>query len=116
MDYLRIFGKNVKKYRELHQLSQEEFAYLLAINFSNISRIESGKQFVTADILQAISNILGVTASKLFESDVEELPQNNTYSEKLANYISALSEEDAQYIFESSKLYMKYKIRKKAPN
>ena len=119
MDNQRIFGKNVKKYRELHELSQEEFAHRLSINFSNISRIESGKQFVTADILDAISNILGVTASELFKADEEDLPKtprSNTYIEKLVNYISALSEEDAQYIFESSKLYMKYKIRKKSSN
>ncbi len=113
MEFLRIFGRNIKKYRELHELSQEEFAYRLSINFSNISRIESGKQFVTAELLEAISKILGITANKLFEQDddVKIEKTGNTYKEKLINYVSVLSEEDAKYIFESSKLYMKYKIK-----
>lgn len=114
MNYVRLFGRNVKKYRELHELSQEEFAYRLSINFSNISRIESGKQFVKADVLENITEVLGITANKLFEPDDEEpVKPANTYKEKLINYISALSEEDSQYIFESSKLYIKYKIKNK---
>ncbi len=119
MEFLRIFGRNIKKYRELHELSQEEFAHRLSINFSNISRIESGKQFVSADILDAISKILGITANKLFEQEDNNTIKennNNSYKEKLINYISVLSEEDAQYIFESSKLYMKYKIKRNNKN
>lgn len=119
MEFLRTFGNNVKKYRKMKRLSQEELAYRLSINFSNISRIESGKQFVTAEVLQSISNILGITANKLFEteekSNASKKTANNTtnsYKEKLINYISVLSEEDAKYIFESAKLYTKYKIKR----
>lgn len=103
MELLSIFGSNVKKYRELHELSQEEFAHRLEINFSNISRIESGKQFVTAEILQSISNILSVSVNKLFETEEakEEQKEENSYKEKLINYIVSLTEEDAQYIYEA---------------
>ena len=113
MNILEIFGLNIKKYRMLHELSQEEFAFRLSLNTSNINRIENGKQFVTVETLQDIVNILDIPPSKLFETGHNNIKQNKrrTYKDKLINYAATQTEEDSKFFFEYLKLYAKHKIK-----
>lgn len=115
MEFLSVLGKNIKKYRVLHNLSQEELAYMLSINMSNISRIELGKQFASAETLQAIINIFQIEPYQLFEEEnIQPKKKKRTlYRDKLISYLSVQSEQESKYFFEAFKLYMKYKCKSK---
>ena len=69
MKLLKNLGKNIKNYRLKYNLSQEELAYRLSINLSNISRIENGQQFLSAQLLQLIADVFDIPVSKLFEEE-----------------------------------------------
>ena len=61
------FGKKVKYYRELRGFTQEELAEQLDLNSRSLSFLECGTNFVTANTLEKICNILKVTPKQLFD-------------------------------------------------
>jgi transcriptional regulator with XRE-family HTH domain len=72
MDIKAIFGANLKHYRKLRQLSQEELAEKLDITPKHLSTLETGATFVSAKLLEKITKILIVSASALFYTTEEK--------------------------------------------
>ncbi len=66
MDVKRIFGANLKHYRKLNKISQEELSEKLEITPGHLSRIENGKSFVTAELLDALCVIFNITPATFF--------------------------------------------------
>jgi transcriptional regulator with XRE-family HTH domain len=64
---LRI-GRNVRKLRVLHKLSQERLAEKAGSTSKHVGRVELGKVNVTIDVLAAISAALSVDIGELFDA------------------------------------------------
>lgn len=70
-------GKRIKHFRELQGLTQEQLAEKLDINCRSLSFIECGTNFVTAETLEKICDILKVTPKQLFDFEYyTENPEN----------------------------------------
>ena len=63
------FGKNLKHYRELKNLTQEQLAEKIEMNVRSLSFIECGTNFVTAKTLEKICKILEISPKQLFDFD-----------------------------------------------
>lgn len=64
--YLQEFGKAVKKYRLLADMSQEELAIKVGYTSrSSIAKIETGKADIPRAKIGILANALGVTAADL---------------------------------------------------
>ena len=70
MDIVKVFGSNVKKYRKLANLSQEELAYLTGLHRTYISAIECYRRSIALENVQHIADALQVETYLLFK----ELP------------------------------------------
>ncbi len=68
MNIKEIFGENLKKYRKILNLSQEELSEKLGISVNHLSNIEVGKKFISSELLERIYEIMHVTPSALFYS------------------------------------------------
>lgn len=67
MDYYKI-GQNIRKYRKLCGLSQEELAERVGISVTHMSHIETGNTKLSLPVLVDLSAVLGVgTDTLLFE-------------------------------------------------
>lgn len=66
MDIVKVFGKNVKKYRKLAKLSQEELAYRSGLHRTYISAIECNKRSISLENIQRIADSLEIETYKLF--------------------------------------------------
>jgi len=66
MEIRTLFGLNLKRYRKKECLSQEELSEKVAISVKHLSKIERGLTFVSADLLEKLSDNLGVSVSRLF--------------------------------------------------
>ena len=64
--YKRL-GLNIAYYRKLGGYSQIEFAELLNISRTHMSRIETAECAPSMDLIFGICDIMGITAEKLFE-------------------------------------------------
>lgn len=59
------FGKRLREARESKGLTQKEFAELLGISASTLSKYENSMQSPSAEMLGKMSVILGITMNKL---------------------------------------------------
>lgn len=66
MDIIRIFAKNVRKYREELELSQEAFAKKCGLHRTYISAVECRRRSISLENIQKIADALGVPPYKLF--------------------------------------------------
>jgi transcriptional regulator with XRE-family HTH domain len=66
LSLLHIFATNLRKYRTLRGLSQEEFANMAGLHRTYISAIEREKRSIALDNVEKIASALGVEAYVLF--------------------------------------------------
>ncbi len=59
-------GANIKQLRKQRNLTQEQFAEYIHIDPKNVSKIENGKNYPTAETLSAIAQVLQVDFYELF--------------------------------------------------
>lgn len=66
MDVKKIFGNNLHVYRRKMGFSQEKLSEVLDISTKHLSDLETGKSFVSAELLENISQVLHISPSALF--------------------------------------------------
>ena len=59
MEYKKL-GANVRKYRKIAGLTQEELAEIIGCSNSHIGQIENGRGVPSLDMMVKIANALGV--------------------------------------------------------
>ena len=72
MDIVKVFGKNLKKYRLALGLSQEKIAEKCGLHRTYISTVERFQRNISIENVQRIADALGVEAYKLFIDDKGE--------------------------------------------
>ena len=61
-----IFGENLKHFRKLNKITQEELSEKLKITPTHLSRIENGKSFVTAELLDSLCLVFDISPATFF--------------------------------------------------
>lgn len=69
MDVVKVFGDNLRKYRNKLGLSQEAFAEKCGLHRTYISAIECYRRSIALENIQRIANALGIETYKLFLED-----------------------------------------------
>lgn len=72
MDIVKVFGSNLRKYRILLGLSQEQFAEKCGLHRTYISSVERFQRNISIENIQRIADALGIEAYKLLIEDNEE--------------------------------------------
>ena len=73
MDIVKVFGTNVKRYRQALDISQEAFAEKCGLHRTYISAIECYRRSISLENIQRIADALEIETYKLFleEEDKE---------------------------------------------
>jgi transcriptional regulator with XRE-family HTH domain len=66
MDIIKVFGTNLRKYRNELGVSQEKFAEMCGLHRTYISDIERFQRSIALDNVQKIADALGIDTYKLF--------------------------------------------------
>ena len=69
MDIVKVFGDNLRKYRNQNGLSQEAFAEKCGLHRTYISAIECYRRSIALENVQRIADALGIETYKLFLED-----------------------------------------------
>lgn len=72
MDIIRVFGSNVKRYRQMIGLSQEAFAEKCGMHRTYISAIECFRRSISLENIQRIAEALDIEVYQLFLENKEE--------------------------------------------
>lgn len=66
MDIVRVFGTNLRKYRNEMNISQEKLAELCGLHRTYISDIERFRRSIALENIQRIADALNIETYKLF--------------------------------------------------
>lgn len=66
MDIVKVFGTNLKKYRNQNGLSQEKFAEKCGLHRTYISDIECFRRSISLENIQRIADALEIETHLLF--------------------------------------------------
>ncbi|MCQ2604843.1 MAG: helix-turn-helix transcriptional regulator [Spirochaetia bacterium] len=66
MDIVKVFGTNLRKYRNELGVSQEKFAEMCGLHRTYISDVERFQRSIALDNVQKIADALGIETYKLF--------------------------------------------------
>ena len=77
MDIVKVFGANIRRYREAKGYSQEAFAELCGMHRTYISAVERQRRSISLENVQRIADALEVETYKLFLE--EELCQEEKH-------------------------------------
>ncbi|TPR38991.1 helix-turn-helix domain-containing protein [Apilactobacillus micheneri] len=65
------FYKQLKKYRKLKNISQDQLSSMIFVSRQTISKLENNKAYPDLNSLLSISNLFGVSLDELIKGDVE---------------------------------------------
>ena len=100
-------GARIKARRKELGLSQEALAELVNMDTPNLSNIERGKRFMTAETLERIAQALKTNERELFDFSEQE-PQKY-YRSDIQKYLDTSSEEDLKFFLDVMKSYFQHK-------
>ena len=80
MNSKEIFGINLRHFRKLNNLTQEELSERLDITPAHLSRIENGKSFVTAELLDSLCLIFNISPATFFYTTQEFSGDDSLFS------------------------------------
>jgi transcriptional regulator with XRE-family HTH domain len=69
MSRLVKLGQNIKRYRKMKNLSQNEFAEMINFSREHLACIETGKEYISLRKLFLIADTLEISLQKLIDFD-----------------------------------------------
>lgn len=90
MNIKKQLGQKIKELRLKHSFTQETLSEKLDISPKSLSQIELGNNFVSAETLEKLCNVLDVNPKVLFDFEFSNINKEDT----LAQIIARLSKND----------------------
>ncbi len=92
--FLKQFGKNIKYYRQLRGLSQEQLSEMVDVSRNTIGLWETGKSFIDYPKLVKLCKALEIDPAQIFDV----IPENEASYQKQTLDISNLSKSQVDII------------------
>jgi transcriptional regulator with XRE-family HTH domain len=86
-----LVGHNIKFYRQLKGLTQENLAEMANVSSAYIGYLERGKKTPSLDVLVRVANVLKISPDKLLEPNHEE-------DYELKKFISLISDKGSDFL------------------
>ncbi|GGY94856.1 helix-turn-helix domain-containing protein [Streptomyces nitrosporeus] len=101
-DSLRTFGAVLKALRDEAHLTQEQFAPLVRYSAAYIAKIEQGKRFPPAKLLDRAEEVLGPTASRVLGAAAQSLTRKVGLASWFLQWAAVEEEAVSLYSYECS--------------
>ena len=96
-DVNKLFGAKIKEYRIKRNLTQWELWGLVEVDQKHISRIECGKSFPSAKVLEKLAEALKVEPKDLFE--FYHLQDDKNLKKDIVSMVNNLKSEDLSLVY-----------------
>ena len=100
-DILVKLGARIKELRKARNITQEKLVEIIGSDTNNLSRIENGKKFMSAEKLVKIAEALNVNIKELF--DFGHILSHDELKQEIISGINNLSTKQLQYIYKTLK-------------
>lgn len=98
--YRKSFGHNLKKFRQLAEMTQETLSEKLEITAQHLSYLETGSRSPSFEIISSAADILGVSPSELLDEKPKSVSVNKQkeFLSKISTLTKPLSKDDQERI------------------
>ncbi|CDE61361.1 dNA-binding helix-turn-helix protein [Fusobacterium sp. CAG:439] len=103
-EFMKKFGKRVKMFRLLTNLTQEQLAEKCDCSAQTISGIETGYSFPSSNILFKLAEILEVSPAEFFKFENVSGKEINSMVQQLSEEFVNLSEEQQKIMIKIMKV------------
>ena len=100
-DIKLLLGERIKELRKSKNITQEQLVEMIGSNTNNLSRIENGKKFLSAEKLVKIANALNVEVKDLF--DFGHVMPDEIIKQNIISDINTLSTNQLKYVYKTLK-------------
>ena len=98
-------GLQIQKLRKIRGITQEQLAERINMDPANVSNIERGKRFMTAETLEKIADVLNVSVNELFSFD--EYSSREYIEKYLTKEIKLLNDAELNYLYKTVEVLKK---------
>ncbi len=105
-----IIGANVKKYRTLAGISQQQVGNILNVTFQQVQKYENGKNRISASKLVIIANKLGISINDLCNTEAPKKAEINRDALEIMKNFNGLSQRDKDFLIMCAKHLNKNEI------
>ena len=91
-----LLGKRISELRNSMNISQETLAERLDISQKSLSKIETGKNFMTSETLEKLLKAFNIRSSELFDFEHHDTPQN--LLNEIYNHIEIIKQNPEQLV------------------
>ncbi len=99
-------GKRIQEIRKSQKLTQEKLAEMIGLDTPNLSNIERGKRFLSAETLEKIIKALNVSEKDLF--DFEHLKTREELIKSINEILSSSKTNEIQYYYSLINLHKEH--------
>ncbi len=96
-------GVRIQEIRKSKNMTQEKLAEAIGLNVPNLSNIERGKKFVSAETLEKIIKALNINESELF--DFAHIKSRDELLNLIINILKNSTDKDIKYFYRMIRLY-----------
>lgn len=96
-------GVRIQEIRKSKNMTQEKLAEAIGLNVPNLSNIERGKKFVSAETLEKIIKALNINESELF--DFDHIKSRDELLNIIINILKNSTDKDIKYFYRMIRLY-----------
>ena len=96
-------GARIQQIRKSKKLTQEKLAEAIGLDTPNLSNIERGKRFVSAETLEKIINALDVSEKELF--DFGHIKSRKELITEINEIISNSDDKDVEHYYRLIKMH-----------
>lgn len=99
-DINKIIGRNLKRLRVSKGITQEQLAEILKLQPQSVTVIETGRTFISGDVLEKICNYFNVEPSVLFKLDyIQPTEKSYDLKKEILRLLSDCTQEFLEKIY-----------------
>ncbi len=105
-DIKSLLGYRIREIRKANNMTQEQLVEKIGSDTNNLSKIENGKKFLSAEKLVKIANALNVKVMDLF--NFEHIAPDNELIAKINNEIKNFDSKQLKYLLKTIQIMKEY--------
>lgn len=102
MDIKKKVGRKLRDLRENANLTQEKLAEEIGVQTNTISKVETGRHFISADLLENLSNYFKTDETYFFNFNYTNYSKNDTEKiETIIKKLKMLKPAELEFIYKT---------------
>lgn len=103
----KLFGQRIRELRDEHNLTQENLAEMIGVEYQTINRIENGVYFTNYNNLEKMAKIFNVSVKELF--NYPHIKQKSELIVEINEFLVNSDQKDVEFMYKIARALAQHK-------